>query len=240
MSQTDRDAFLRAIWESPDDDSPRLVFADWLDEHGEPDRAELIRAQCHLERLPGTSPDLADAARRAAEALARFRSSPRFVEPGPWATDYLYRRGFVEVIHCDAVDWFQRGEAFRLGEPVRELSLRVVGGAAVPALSPSLAGLDSLTLTLQRPLSGREALALVESPHLAGLRELILRRSGGEQWFGEPAARSLARPRGLWRLRRLDLCGQLVTSESAARLRRRFGPGLVGVVEVDPEEQIPF
>jgi uncharacterized protein (TIGR02996 family) len=29
-----QDDFLRAICESPDDDAPRLVFADWLDEHG--------------------------------------------------------------------------------------------------------------------------------------------------------------------------------------------------------------
>ena len=27
---SDRDAFLRAIRESPEDDTPRLVFADWL------------------------------------------------------------------------------------------------------------------------------------------------------------------------------------------------------------------
>ena len=48
---TQRDAFLRAIREHPDDDTPRLVYADWLDEHGDADRAEFIRAQCALARL---------------------------------------------------------------------------------------------------------------------------------------------------------------------------------------------
>lgn len=38
---TDRDALLRAILLAPGDDTPRLAFADWLDEHGEPGRAEL-------------------------------------------------------------------------------------------------------------------------------------------------------------------------------------------------------
>src|SRR5947207_2177705 len=33
------DAFLTAILERPDDATARLVFADWLDEHGEPDLA---------------------------------------------------------------------------------------------------------------------------------------------------------------------------------------------------------
>jgi uncharacterized protein (TIGR02996 family) len=36
-------AFLRAIAEAPAHDAPRLVYADWLDEHGQADRAEFIR-----------------------------------------------------------------------------------------------------------------------------------------------------------------------------------------------------
>lgn len=46
-----RDELLRTIIEFPDDDTPRLVFADWLDEHGDPERAEFIRVQCELARL---------------------------------------------------------------------------------------------------------------------------------------------------------------------------------------------
>jgi uncharacterized protein (TIGR02996 family) len=48
---THDDAFLQAILESPDDDTPRLIYADWLDEHGEPDRAEFIHMQGLLARL---------------------------------------------------------------------------------------------------------------------------------------------------------------------------------------------
>jgi uncharacterized protein (TIGR02996 family) len=44
--------FMRAIVDQPDDDAIRLVAADWLDEHGEPERAEFIRVQCELARLP--------------------------------------------------------------------------------------------------------------------------------------------------------------------------------------------
>jgi uncharacterized protein (TIGR02996 family) len=46
------EAFLRAIFDAPDDDTPRLVYADFLEENGEPERAELIRVQCELSRLP--------------------------------------------------------------------------------------------------------------------------------------------------------------------------------------------
>lgn len=41
----DRRSFLRAICAAPDDDTPRLIFADWLEEHGEPERAAFIRDQ---------------------------------------------------------------------------------------------------------------------------------------------------------------------------------------------------
>ena len=41
----DRAALLEAIFAAPDDDAPRLIYADWLDEHDEPAQAALIRAQ---------------------------------------------------------------------------------------------------------------------------------------------------------------------------------------------------
>ena len=42
-------AFVLAIAQSPDDDSLRLMYADWLDDRGDP-RGELIRVQCALAR----------------------------------------------------------------------------------------------------------------------------------------------------------------------------------------------
>jgi uncharacterized protein (TIGR02996 family) len=50
-----REAFLQAIIDDPDDDTPRLIFADWLDENGEPERAEFIR--CSATSVAGCSSD---------------------------------------------------------------------------------------------------------------------------------------------------------------------------------------
>src|SRR5688572_16281574 len=50
---SDGPALLRAVIDNPSEDTPRLVFADWLDEHDEEDRAEFIRAQV---RLAGMKP----------------------------------------------------------------------------------------------------------------------------------------------------------------------------------------
>ena len=55
--------FLQAICEEPDDDAHRLVYADWLDDHGDADRAEFIRLQCALARM-----DDEDEAMKAREA----------------------------------------------------------------------------------------------------------------------------------------------------------------------------
>ena len=44
------EAFMRPIHENPDDDSPRLVYADWLEENGYPLFAEFIRVQIELHR----------------------------------------------------------------------------------------------------------------------------------------------------------------------------------------------
>src|SRR5213078_3097387 len=43
-------ALLAAIRQAPADDAPRLVYADWLDEHGQPERAEFIRVQIEADR----------------------------------------------------------------------------------------------------------------------------------------------------------------------------------------------
>ncbi len=45
---TTEDDFLRAIKATPDDDHLRLVFADWLEDQGQTERAEFIRIQVEL------------------------------------------------------------------------------------------------------------------------------------------------------------------------------------------------
>jgi uncharacterized protein (TIGR02996 family) len=51
---TDDEAFIRAIVDSPGDDTPRLVYADWLDERADP-RGPYLRAEADaVRRLTGT------------------------------------------------------------------------------------------------------------------------------------------------------------------------------------------
>jgi uncharacterized protein (TIGR02996 family) len=48
---TDRETLFANVLHQPADDMARLVLADWLDEHDEPERAEFIRVQCRMDQL---------------------------------------------------------------------------------------------------------------------------------------------------------------------------------------------
>jgi uncharacterized protein (TIGR02996 family) len=91
---SDESQFLAAMAADPDDDTPRLVFADWLDEHGQPDRAEFIRLQCRPDR---DDPPVS----RRADAL---RSINRDVWEAPFAAigaEVEFRRGFPHFLKVD-------------------------------------------------------------------------------------------------------------------------------------------
>jgi uncharacterized protein (TIGR02996 family) len=55
-------ALLSAICADPEDDTPRLAYADWLQENGDEDRAEFIRVQIELARFPAEddAPEMAE------------------------------------------------------------------------------------------------------------------------------------------------------------------------------------
>ena len=56
-------ALLRAIRDMPDEDTPRLVYADYLDEDGYSPRAEFIRVQIERSQLPERDPRRSKTAR---------------------------------------------------------------------------------------------------------------------------------------------------------------------------------
>lgn len=89
------EAFLRAIFDAPDDDTPRLVYADFLQENGEEDRAEFIRVQCELAAIwQSGSPDRVwELETRRDELL--WRLEPERAYQQPWQRKQVdHARGF--------------------------------------------------------------------------------------------------------------------------------------------------
>ncbi len=91
---SDRDALLAAITAEPDEDTPRLVYADWLDEHDEGDRAEFIRVQCRLQHLSLRSAEGERLAARAGELCAKLFGHLDAVG----FAGLTFRRGFVGTV----------------------------------------------------------------------------------------------------------------------------------------------
>jgi uncharacterized protein (TIGR02996 family) len=56
MTSTERN-LLAAVLAEPDDDTPRLIFADWCEDNGEPGRAAFIRTQIAIARGEGDEID---------------------------------------------------------------------------------------------------------------------------------------------------------------------------------------
>src|SRR5262245_61467675 len=96
---THDDAFVESIVEAPDDDAPRLIYADWLEEHEDPDRAAFVRVQIELARLPEGDPRREELERREDELLTehegRWTAPLRAVLLEDIAMA-VFHRGFVE------------------------------------------------------------------------------------------------------------------------------------------------
>lgn len=98
-------AFLRAICLQPMSDELRLVYADYLDENGQPERAEFIRLQCQLVA------EYTGFRRREWKLLSQlprpawtFGIEQRFGGDGgriEWS------RGFLSTLTCSWADWLR-------------------------------------------------------------------------------------------------------------------------------------
>jgi uncharacterized protein (TIGR02996 family) len=110
------DAFLDDIAKQPDDDAVRLIYADWLQDQGDPVRAargEFIRAQIECERLQGSGHgrDALRLAERARELLAKYERkwlgracSPRL--------RWVFRRGFLFGLGDEGI-WEESNRGYR-------------------------------------------------------------------------------------------------------------------------------
>jgi uncharacterized protein (TIGR02996 family) len=171
-------AFLQAITSAPDDDTHRLVYADWLDDNGDPRRAEFIRLQCRLANMDECDPERPELLDREWELLAVYRKR---WQPGPDSVlgKRLYNSGFVRGffgrVRLPVDMLLEHGEEIFREYPLQELHLCEFKGRLGDLLSrPWMAGVSSLFL-LEEVLSLDEIRALTTSPYLGGLRKLTVR-----------------------------------------------------------------
>jgi uncharacterized protein (TIGR02996 family) len=195
-------AFLDDIIAHAGDDTPRLVYADWLEESGEGHRAEFIRVQCQLAGLA------ADDSRQ--DGLKEREWELRTVYGGEWAqalpawarTQKLtFCRGFAEKVSVTASQLLKQGRKLFAVAPLRELHLRAAAGRmAEVATSPHLARLTALDFT-KTDLPPDDLRALTKSAYVSGLTALSLCQAQ----LQPEGVQALVRWPQLTRLRRLHL-----------------------------------
>ena len=118
---THADAFLRAILVASTTTRLRLLFADWLEERGDPDRAEFIRVQIALARRP--SGDAAAALRRRQHTL-HARHDAEWSRPARAAAfAWDYGRGFIEGVEARAEAFLDGADELFRRAPVRHVRL---------------------------------------------------------------------------------------------------------------------
>lgn len=113
MTTTKQD-LLNAILEDPADDMRRLVYADYLAENGEEERAEFIRAQVG-DRFGGQY--------TADVGMAKAYRPHAIPEWWPYNWGVQIKRGFVQWLRLPSADWFKHHEAITSQHPIEEVTL---------------------------------------------------------------------------------------------------------------------
>jgi uncharacterized protein (TIGR02996 family) len=219
---------LAAVLARPDEDTPRLAYADWLDDHADSlagrdpkearARAEFIRLQIACEGRDD-DPDLADARDRAALLLQRHYEKwrPKARIAGT-SRDWDFFRGFAERPLVKD-DFPEVAEQLLAIAPVRRLRLYLKPETILSyAACPYLQRIRALDLNLWGTWHSVGSVSrLLVSPYLAELRELGLPRAEND---AHTLARTVAESESLVGLDQLNFQERMLSEAAAVELAR--------------------
>src|SRR5262245_22450629 len=177
------DALYRAICAQPDEDTPRLAFADLIEEEdGEYLRAQFIRTQIALSQVPVYDPLWVKARQYDPDAPLGHCQTPTLPRvPGGYGWHrFEFRRGFpwkVGVLSPDA--FLPGGEAIFDAAPIQALSMDTRTRPDFTGLArwPHLARVHRLEVPIGW-LKATGATQLVDSPFATNLTELMFEVDG--------------------------------------------------------------
>jgi len=204
------DALLQAIVEDPDDDSLRLIYADWLADHGEADRAEFIRLELAMAPL---MPDFDEAPEEwdspeyhrlstRAEKLGSEHDAEWFGPLNRLVEHFNTWRGFVHYADMTARRFADKAAEIFAAAPLLQRIYLDRFGKNVPAVArrPELARIRGLGF-LETTLGSAGLAELCRSEHVHNLRSI----DGMENRIGPEGGRALADSPHLGRLEKFDI-----------------------------------
>ena len=118
MTDPEEAAFLDQIAAEPDDDVTRLVYADWLEDRGCPDRADVIRRGVKTPKrrtfAPGAPAHVAVATDRRDVGEPLFGMSKRVVDvilaPPIAGVAWTTYKGLIAAANCSWATWLAVGD----------------------------------------------------------------------------------------------------------------------------------
>jgi uncharacterized protein (TIGR02996 family) len=220
-----REGFLQAVLAAPNDDTPRLVFADWLEEQGDEARAEIIRLQCRVAQMPESDPRRTPLKTRAQDLLKEHREEwmrpLRAVLPALATKDVNFARGFPSgVTFRHAEDLVHAANAATVS-PLQEVGLSLAGnrigvrGVRTLAHSAHLHRLTRLDLAGNRLGNGGARIVA-----LAGSLQALTHLDLAGKHIGASGGEALARSQNLRRLTHLNLAGNRIREDGVRAFAR--------------------
>ena len=200
----DHDALCRTIVAHPEDDLPRLVYADWIEEHGETDRAGFIRDQIEFARHQPWEPYAARCRNARPNTITGqpWRASLPKIEPRfwEWNPKTPFHRGFGwSLIVRDLMAFLSEAERLFAEAPIGQLYLPTstldqwIRFAEQPWL-PCVKSIHFYGVTT--PIEPLRVLCATSAA--TGLEELVLEKASGpaipvllEDLFQSPLGRQL-------------------------------------------------
>jgi uncharacterized protein (TIGR02996 family) len=176
---TDRDALLAAALDRPNDDLPRLVLADYLQDHGEDDLGRFVRAGVVAARFRGAdlihdpefyaaTAEIAAVAEAGVPArwVAAVGLGPAAPAAGEWAWDHvcdrvtirlgnvagIFERGMLTELAITLEQWYMAAPVALLTWPLTRGAIRDVPGLTFGVHAPDeSAATWRLSATLRVP-----------------------------------------------------------------------------------------
>jgi uncharacterized protein (TIGR02996 family) len=191
-----RAGLMQAVLDAPDDDTVRLVFADWMQDHGEETWAEFIRVQCEIAYMDGTEGDRLTVLARRERELWEAHHIQWCADLPKWSRGKVaFRRGFPTIVSCTPPQWIS-GRKLTRRAPIRALRLTKVAPTQLAALvaTEHLAGVQALSIPADRSELPQVLEHFSGSACAAGLQVLDLpfRQYHPGSTTGDALARALA------------------------------------------------
>jgi uncharacterized protein (TIGR02996 family) len=227
----DKAAFLEAILAAPDDDMLRLVYADWLEECGDP-KGEFIRLQCAHAKTWHEAISVAGDPECQRMKLLQKEYGDRWLQGMPelGGVRWCLWRGLPSWVQVPGWQVFRKhAERLFRAAPVEYVTFECLSlvGARALARSPFLERIRVLDLAYDGIRKIGALRALLGSPSLKNLRTLRLSKGG----VGDDVAIALADCPYLESLKLLSLYSSEIDDAGAMAIAR--SPYLKNVEFID-------